>query len=202
MPETPFPGCVCPPGYVRDTINGHPDTECPFYGIFGLELAKAHADALDPSGTAAHDQLIRECRSVIAYGERLLRTEETAIPRLEGARVELLSARDKAPTDALRSKLAQTAYRVELRKRELTGTVEPAAAVEPEPSPLDALADFDARPDACSCSRCGQRFIPHAGSTRCTSCDDADRDQGSQLGMFDVAPAPREHARADDLALF
>lgn len=41
-PGPPFPGCICPPGYVRDTCDGHTDTACRFFGLFGQDLTDAH----------------------------------------------------------------------------------------------------------------------------------------------------------------
>lgn len=42
----PFPGCTCPPSYERDTNNGHTESDCPFYGLFGAELRDAHQEAV------------------------------------------------------------------------------------------------------------------------------------------------------------
>lgn len=46
----PLPECICPPSYVRDVCNGHPETECKFHGLFGPELMQAMFTATFPDG--------------------------------------------------------------------------------------------------------------------------------------------------------
>lgn len=46
----PVPGCMCPPGYVRDVCHGHPSPACPFKGLFGEDLVRAHWHAQHPYG--------------------------------------------------------------------------------------------------------------------------------------------------------
>jgi len=165
---------------------------------------------LDQAETEHAAHVKRGVRTLIARAKRLDRTNDLA--ELEGLRVELLSYRDTNRTwlsHADVDQLQRTAYRVELLKRTRTDTGEvsfPKIAAEfglaPEPaaSPLETLALFgtatEDRPDAATCGRCGQAFIPHSGSTRCASCDHADADQGDQLGMFEIAPTHNPKARA------
>lgn len=58
------PGCVCPPSYVRDQCNGHPEPSCRFYGVFGLELQRAHALAFADAAEQRFDRT--------AYGEQMV----------------------------------------------------------------------------------------------------------------------------------
>lgn len=51
--EILVPGCTCPASYVRDVVSGHPEEGCPFHGLFGAELAHAHAVARRPYATRA-----------------------------------------------------------------------------------------------------------------------------------------------------
>jgi hypothetical protein len=48
--ETPLPGCVCLPSYVRDICHGHPSKGCQYHGLFGHKLAQAQFKAVHPAG--------------------------------------------------------------------------------------------------------------------------------------------------------
>lgn len=204
---TPHAGCACPAGYVRDQANGHPERACPFYGLFGTELRDAHAAAdvsrglecsdldLDRALTDHREHCKRGARTLMARANRL-QNQEAELPELEGLRVEILSYRDR-----FREQLSPT-YLHDLVKTamKLGDAVKTARTVAPKPEPiLERLAmsfTSERRADVRDCDRCGQTFIPHTGSTRCTSCDAADHDQGDQLGMFELPATPTNKTRA------
>lgn len=155
------------------------------------------ADVDYDTALAEHsDHLKRGARTLIARASRLPSTGGTP-DQLEGLRVEILSYRDRLPATGNDWRIARErlgAAALKLRQHN-----DHARTQKPASTALEQLADFDERPDTLSCSSCGQTFIPHTGSTRCQTCDNADTDQGDQLGMFEIpatAAKPRKTTRS------
>lgn len=163
------------------------------------------ADVDYDQAIAEHRQHVqRGARALIARTSRLTGAGPATHNELEGLRVELLSYRDSYRadlTDAAVAQLQRGAYQCECAKRRLAGEqLDETDTRQLVDHALQTLARFpvDDPPGQQHCARCGQAFIARTGSTRCQPCDQADADQGDQLGMFDLPPTqPRKTARRD-----